>query len=108
MKQSFRIPSIVLVLGLLIAAFGVGSVLAKQADFGSLGQLDSSYAPAAMVELDQDEVSWADEEGQTVDYVKPGTTGTFYILDDGLETTPEGKWEFSFTDWHEWCKIVAY
>ena len=97
MKQSFRIPSIVLVLGLLIAAFGVGSVLAKQADFGSLGQLDSSYAPAALVDLDQDEVSWADEEGQTVDYVKPGTTGTFYIFDDGLETTPEGKWEFSFT-----------
>ena len=97
MKQSFRIPSIVLVLGLLIAAFGVGSVLAKQADFGSLGQLDSSYAPAAMVDLDQDEVSWADEEGQTVDYVKPGATGTFYIFDDGLETTPEGKWEFSFT-----------
>ena len=97
MKQSFRIPSIVLVLGLLIAAFGVGSVLAKQADFGSLGQLDSSYAPAAMVELEQDEVSWADEEGQAVDYVKPGTTSTFYILDDGLETTPDGKWEFSFT-----------
>ena len=97
MKQSFRISSIVLVLGLLIAAFGVGSVLAKQADFGSLGQLDSSYAPAAAVELDQDEVSWADEDGQTLDYVKPGATSTFYILDDGLETTPEGTWEFSFT-----------
>ena len=97
MKQSFRIPSIVLVLGLLIAAFGVGSVLAKQADFGSLGQLDSSYAPAAMVDLDQDEVSWADEDGQTVDYVKPGATSTFYILDDGLETTPSGQWDFSFT-----------
>jgi hypothetical protein len=96
-KQSFRIPSIVLVLGLLIAAFGVGSVLAKQADFGSLGQLDSSYAPAAAVELDQDEVSWADEDGQTVDYVKPGATSTFYILDDGLETTPSGQWDFSFT-----------
>ena len=97
MKQLFRIPSIVLVLGLLIAAFGVGSVLAKQADFGSLGQLDSSYAPAAAVDLDQDEVSWADEAGQTVDYVKPGTTSTFYILDDGLETTPSGQWDFSFT-----------
>ena len=97
MKQSFRIPSIVLVLGLLIAAFGVGSVLAKQADFGSLGQLDSSHAPAAMVDLDQDEVSWADEDGQTVDYVKPGATSTFYILDDGLETTPDGTWDFSFT-----------
>ena len=97
MKQSFRIPSIVLVLGLLIAAFGVGSVLAKQADFGSLGQLDSSYAPAAAVDLDQDEVSWADEDGQTVDYVKPGATSTFYILDDGLETTPDGEWDFSFT-----------
>ena len=97
MKQSFRIPSIVLVLGLLIAAFGVGSVLAKQADFGSLGQLDSSYAPAAAVALDQDEVSWADEDGQTVDYVKPGATSTFYIRDDGLETTPEGQWDFSFT-----------
>ena len=97
MKQSFRIPSIVLVLGLLIAAFGVGSVLAKQADFGSLGQLDSSYAPAAAVDLDQDEVSWADEDGQTVDYVKPGAISTFYILDDGLETTPSGQWDFSFT-----------
>ena len=96
MKQSFRIPSIVLVLGLLIAAFGVGSVLAKQADFGSLGQLDSSYAPAAAVALEQDEVSWADEEGQTVDYVMPGSTSTFYIKDDGLETTPSGTWEFSF------------
>ncbi len=97
MKQSFRIPSIVLVLGLLIAAFGVGSVLAKQADFGSLGQLDSSHAPAAVADLDQDEVSWADEEGQTVDYVKPGATSTFYILDDGLGTTPDGTWVFSFT-----------
>ena len=95
MKQSFRIPSIVLVLGLLIAAFGVGSVLAKQADFGSLGQLDSSYAPAALVddELDQDEVSWA-VGADTVDYVKPGATSTFYILDNDLATTPEGKWEF--------------
>ena len=64
MKQSFRIPSIVLVLGLLIAAFGVGSVLAKQADRGGLGQLDSSYAPAQeAVDLDDGQVEWSTAGG---------------------------------------------
>jgi hypothetical protein len=90
-KQSFRIPSTIFVLGLLLAAFGAGSVLAKQADRGDLGLLDASHAPAALVAPSDDDVAWAGSDGEDISNIKPDSMGVFFINDAGLETTKTGN-----------------
>ena len=91
MKQSFRIPSAIFVLGLLLAAFGAGSVLAKQADRGDLGLLDASHAPAALVAPADDNVAWARSDGEDISNIKPDSMGVFFINDAGLQTTKTGN-----------------
>lgn len=87
MKNSFRILSIVLALGLLLA--GIGTALARQIDISDLGQLAQPYAPQA-VSVAEDDVEWADSDGDSVSSIKPDSTGIFFIKDGALETTKSG------------------
>lgn len=64
-------------LGLLIAVFGVGSVL------------------ATAVDVAEDGVAWADTNGEDITYIKTSAVAVFFITDTGLETTNTGTatWE---------------
>ena len=89
MKKSFKIFSIVVALGLLVGAFGLGPVLAKQIDRGSQDVLDSAYAPS-LVTVGTDDVQWSDSSGNDVSFVKPDSVGVFYIKAPSLEQTRTG------------------
>ncbi len=89
MKKSFRLFSIVIAIGLLVGAFGIGSVLAKQVDLGNLGVLDSSSAPMAVSVL-EDDVEWSTSSADDTDFLKADVFGNFYVQDDALETTLSG------------------
>ena len=84
MKNSFRILSIVFVLGLLLA--GIGTAVAKQLDMSDLGQLNNSHAPQA-VTVAEDDVQISDSTGNSVSWVKPNSTSTFFIMDGALGQT---------------------
>jgi hypothetical protein len=88
-KKSFRLFSILVAIGLLVGAFGIGSVMAKQVDLGDLGARDSSGAPMVVTVL-EDDVEWTDSAGDDISYVRPDIFGSFYIQDDALETTSSG------------------
>jgi len=89
-KKSFRIFSILVALGLLAGALGIGSVLAGQVDRSRLDVLDSSYVPQAVVTVSDNNVEWAANDGEKISFVKADSVGIFYIQDDALETTKDG------------------
>jgi hypothetical protein len=90
-----RVLSIIIALGLIVAVFGAGSVLAKQASNGNLGQLDASHAPAAAVAPADSEVAWAASDGEDISYVGDSATVVFFINDDALESTKAGTAEWA-------------
>ena len=91
MKNSSKILSIVVALGLLVAILGVGTVLAKQIERGDLGQLDASYAPMAVAVVAEDTVEWAAaSDGTALTWVSPDATTTIYIRDGALEVIRSG------------------
>ena len=106
--SKFRIFSIFLAVGLLIGAFGLGSVLAGGVDWTGLDTPDTSYGPAsiaditgldtlsashapAAVVLTDGQVEFTDVNGDAVSFVKLETTGYLFVMDDDLETTKEGQ-----------------
>ena len=107
MKPS-RVFSIIIALGLIVAVFGAGSVLAKQASNGNLGQLDASHAPAAVVAPADSEVAWADADGEDVSFVSASSTAVFFINDDGLETTKSGVADWSGLSGAQQAANVTY
>jgi hypothetical protein len=88
--SKFRILSIFVAVGLLVGAFGISSVLAKQVDRSSLDTLDASYAPAAVAIADAN-VEWTLANGDAASYVTPTSSAIFYINDDALESTIAGN-----------------
>ena len=90
MKNSSKILSIVVAVGLLVAILGVGTVLAKQIERGDLGQLDASYAPMAVAVV-EDTVEWTAEDGAALTWVRPDATSTIFIRDTDLEFLQSGE-----------------
>ena len=87
MIRTYRAVSVLVALGLVAGAIGVAPILAKQLQQGGLGQTDAADAPQAVVPLTEDTVDWADSEGESIAFVKPGSVGVFFIKDGALETT---------------------
>jgi len=94
-KQSLKILSIVTALGLLVAMLGIGTVLAKQGNTSGLGQLDSSFAPQALVAPAAKDVEWADTSGNDITHIVASTTGVFFINDATLATTKTATTSFT-------------
>ena len=90
MKKSFRIFSILIALGLLVGAIGIGSVLAGQVDLGQNDVLDSSYTPQAAVVVAENDVQWAAQGGEDTAWVRPEVFASFFIQDDVLEGIKTG------------------
>ena len=90
MKQSFRVLSIVVALGLLAAAFGVGPLFAGFTDTSGLGTLDASHAPAAIVTVDENTVEFASSDGDDISFARPDVMVTFFVKDGALESTKAG------------------
>ena len=84
MNHSFRILSIIVALGLLVAVMGAGSVF--------FGPRSAYAAPATVAE---NEVEWTAANGDSISFVKLNVTSTIYIRDDALETTKGGTAVFS-------------
>ena len=103
-----RVLSTIIALGLIAAVFGAGSVLAKQASNGNLGQLDASHAPAAAVAPADSEVAWAAADGEDASFVSASSTAVFFINDDGLETTKIGIADWSGLKGDQQAKDVTY
>ena len=95
MNQSLKILSIVTALGLLVAMLGIGAALAKQGNTSGLGQLDSSFAPQALVAPAAKDVNWADSSGNAITHTVASTTGTFFINDIALATTKTATTSFT-------------
>ena len=90
MKKSFRVFSILIALGLLVGAIGIGSVLAGQVNLGQKDVLDSSYTPQAAVEVKENDVQWAAQGGDDIAWVRPEITASFFIQDNALEGIKDG------------------
>jgi hypothetical protein len=88
--KPFRVFSTIIALGLIVAVFGAGSVLAKQTGSSGLGQLDASSAPAAAVAPADSEVAFAASDGEDISYVGDSATVVFFVNDDALESTKSG------------------
>ena len=94
MKNSFKILFAAVVVTMLVAAIGIGSIMAGQIDVSTLGKTDPSMAPMAVIAVAEDTVEWTDSDGVDVTHVAPGTTAVFYITDGALETVKSGAATF--------------
>ena len=83
MKNSFKILFAAVVVTMLVAAIGIGSIMAGQIDVSTLGKTDPSMAPMLLTVL-EDDVEWTTAAGLDVTHVKPGVTAVFYITDGAL------------------------
>ena len=90
MKNSFKILFAAVVVTMLVAAIGIGSIMAGQIDVSTLGKTDPSMAPMAVIAVAEDDVEWTDSAGVDVTHVKPGDTAFFFITDGALETVKSG------------------
>lgn len=95
MKQSFRVLSIVVALGLLAAAFGVGPLFAGFTDTSGRGTLDASHAPAALVTVDENKVEFASSDGDDISFARPDVMATFFVKDGALESTKAGTAKYT-------------
>ena len=84
MKHPLRTLSIMVALGLLVAAIAAGPVF-----FGA------QPVEAATVTIAENEVEFATAAGVDVSSAKPNSTTTIFIRDDALETTKSGTAAFS-------------
>ena len=84
MKYPLRTLSIIVALGLLVAAIAAGPAF-----FGS------QPVEAATVTIAEDDVEFAKADGTDVSSAKPNSTSTIFIRDDALETTKSGTAVFS-------------
>ena len=94
MKNSFKILFAAVVVTMLVAAIGIGSIMAGQIDVSTLGKTDPSMAPMAVIAVAEDTVEWTDSAGVDLTHVAPGTTAVFYITDGALETVKSGAATF--------------
>ncbi len=84
MKYPLRTLSIVVALGLLVAAIAAGPAF-----------LGSQPVEAATVTIAENDVEFATAAGVDVSSAKPNSTSTIFIRDDALETTKSGTAVFS-------------
>jgi len=93
-KNSFKILFAAVVVTMLVAAIGIGSIMAGQIDVSTLGKTDPSMAPMAVIAVAEDTVEWTDSAGVDVTHAMPGDTAVFYITDGALETIKSGAATF--------------
>ena len=74
---------------------GIGTALAKQGNTSGLGQLDSSFAPQALVAPVAKDVEWSDTSGNSISFTQASTTGTFFVNDVALATTKTATTSFT-------------
>ena len=84
MKYPLRTLSIIVALGLLVAAIAAGPAF-----FGA------QPVEAATVTIAENDVEFAKADGTDVTSAKPNSTSTIFIRDDALETTKSGTAVFS-------------
>ena len=84
MKHPVRTLSIIVALGLLVAAMAAGPALFR-----------AQPVEAATVTIAENEVEFAKADGTDVSSAKPNSTSTIFIRDDALETTKSGTAVFS-------------
>jgi len=85
-KYPLRTLSIIVALGLLVAAIAAGPAF-----FGA------RPVEAATVTIAENEVEFAKADGSEATSAKPNSTARIFIRDDALETTKSGKAVFSVT-----------